>query len=176
MNNIQTKCFISKCGEYRWSLDLRISRRKKAIYFIGLNPSLSNENFLDNTTKKIIKISKYCKYGEIKIINLFGIISCYPELLLEHRDPIGFLNDKVIISSLKYWSYNNNCDLWLGWGNKGNLFNRDLKIYKLIEKYFNLKKNIFKNPSAPLVIKKTKLNNPIHPLYCSDRSSLIEYL
>ena len=176
MNNIETKCFISKCGEYRWSLELSISRRKKEICFIGLNPSLSNENFFDNTTKKIIKISQYCNYGKIKIINLFGIISSYPELLLGHQDPIGFLNDQIILSSLKCWSCNNNCNLWLGWGNKGNLFNRDLKIYKLIKKYFDLKKNIFNNPTAPLIIKKTKLNNPIHPLYCKDRSSLTEYL
>jgi len=55
---LERHCFISANKLYRWSLSYKISKSIKEIIFIGLNPSLSDEIFLDNTTKKIIKISK----------------------------------------------------------------------------------------------------------------------
>ena len=60
MNNlfVEINCSISANKLYRWSLSYEISKSTKEIIFIGLNPSLSDEVFLDNTTKKIIKISK----------------------------------------------------------------------------------------------------------------------
>jgi len=55
LNNLflERNCLISANKLYRWSLSYKISKSKKEIIFIGLNPSLSDEVFLDNTTKKI---------------------------------------------------------------------------------------------------------------------------
>ena len=167
-------CFFSDCKYYRWSLDLEISLRKKEIIFIGLNPSKSNQTFLDNTTKKIIKICNKNNYGKIKIINLFGLVSTSPKLLQVHYDPIGFLNNIIIENNINYWSKSINCDLWIGWGNKGNLFDRDLQVYKIIKKYSYIKTKKFIRNSKPLLINKTKYNNPIHPLYCPDKSKFIK--
>jgi len=169
---LNSSCLISSNKIYRWSLSYEISKSKKEIIFIGLNPSLSDEVFLDNTTKKIIKISKNNNYGKLKLINLFALISSNPKELLDHKNPIGYLNNKYIYKNLKYWSENKNCDLWLGWGNKGNFLNRNKKISKNIMKYYSIKKNNFDKPLGPLLIKKTIKNNPIHPLYCSDNSIL----
>ena len=169
------KCFFSRCEKYRWSLDLKISNSPKEIIFLGLNPSLSNTTFLDNTTKKIIKISKRYKYGKLKIINLFGLVTKSPKLLKRHKDPIGYLNNYVINKNLKYWSKNINCHLWLGWGNNGILFKRNIIVLKILLKYFNYKNDNFSSPLSPLYIKNTKYNQPIHPLYCPDSSNLIEY-
>lgn len=170
---IDCNCFFSNCKSYRWSLNLKISLIKKEIIFIGLNPSNSSQTFLDNTTKKIIKICDKYNYGKIKLINLFGLVSTSPKLLRMHNDPIGFLNNKVIEYNINYWSKSMNCDLWIGWGNKGTLFDRDIQVYKIIKKYISLKKkNLIRNTN-PLIINKTKLNNPIHPLYCPDNSKLI---
>jgi len=173
---IKRKCFISSCRKYRWALDLDISPENKEIIFIGLNPSLSNENFTDNTTKKIIKISENYKYGKVKIINLFGLISRCPQLLLRHKDPIGHLNNIFIHKSLRYWSKTSHCDLWLGWGNKGSIFDRNLNVIKILMEYFYFKETKFIKPRPPLFIRKTKNNNPIHPLYCPDNSELVEYI
>ena len=172
--NIYWNCFFSNCKSYRWSLDLKISLRKKEIIFIGLNPSISNEYSLDNTTKKIIKICDKYNYGKIKLINLFGLISTSPKLLQKHNDPIGFLNNKIIEYNISYWSKSINCDLWLGWGNKGNLFDRDIQVYKIIKKYISFKTKTNSSNIKPLLIKKTKYNNPIHPLYCPDNSKLFK--
>ena len=163
---------MSPNKKYRWSLSFEISKSKKEIIFIGLNPSLSDSVYIDNTTRKIIKICKNYNYGNLKILNLFALISSTPDKLLNHKNPIGYLNNKFINKSLKYWSENKNCHLWLGWGNKGFLFNRDKIISKKIMNSYSIKKENFVDPLGPLLIKKTKKQNPIHPLYCSDNSAL----
>ena len=168
----ERNCLISKSKEYRWSLSFKISKSKKEIIFIGLNPSLSDSNYIDNTTKKIIKICKNYNYGKLKIINLFALISKTPDKLLIHKKPIGYLNNKFINKNLKYWSENKNCDLWLGWGNNGTFYKRNQKISKKIMNFYSIKKDNFVKPLGPLFIKKTKNKNPIHPLYCSDNSFL----
>ncbi len=172
---IDWNCFFSDCNSYRWSLDLKISSEKKEIIFIGLNPSKSNQTFLDNTTKKIIKICNKYNYGKIKMINLFGLVSTSPKLLQMHNDPIGYLNNTIIENSINYWSKTINCDLWIGWGNKGTLFNRDIQVYKIIKKYIFLKKKKFSRNTKPLLINKTIFNNPMHPLYCPDNSKLLKF-
>ncbi len=172
---LQKNCFLSTCKKYRWSLDIEISNRNKEIIFIGLNPSLSDNNFLDHTTKKIIKIANYERYGKIKIINIFALISKNPRLLTLNKDPIGYLNNKIINFSFYYWSNTINCDLWLGWGNKGQLFDRDINVLNLLRRYYCFKKIKFSKPNPPLMLKKTKLNHPMHPLYCLDQSKLINF-
>ncbi len=167
-------CFFSDCMSYRWSLDLKISLSKKEIIFIGLNPSKSNQTFLDNTTKKIIKICNKHNYGKIKLINLFGLISTSPKLLKMHNDPIGFLNNKVIENNINYWSKSINCDLWIGWGNKGTLFDQDIQVYKIIKKYISSKNKNFSSDKKLLLLNKTKDDNPMHPLYCPDNSKLLK--
>ena len=172
---INRKCSLSKCKLYRWILEFEILNYKKELIFIGLNPSLSDNEFTDNTTKKIIKISTYNGYEKLNIINLFALITKDPNDLKTHNDPVGFYNNQVIKSSLKYWSEHINCDLWLGWGNKGKLFFRDENVLKIISKYRKLKQKKFLESFSPLIIKKTKYNKPIHPLYCLDNSKLIKY-
>ena len=172
---IDCNFFFSDCKFYRWKLDLKISFHEKEIIFIGLNPSLSNGNLLDNTTKKIIKICHKNNYGKIRLINLFGLISPSPKLLQVHSDPVGFLNNKIIEYNINYWSKSNNCDLWIGWGNKGNLFDRDIQVYNIIKKYISIKKKKFAKNTNPLLINKTKYNNPMHPLYCPASSKLYKF-
>ena len=169
---MERSCLISTNKEYRWSLGFKINKSKKEMIFIGLNPSLSDSTYIDNTTRKIIKICNNYNYGNLKIINLFALISKTPDKLFTHKKPVGYLNNKFINKSLKYWSENKNCNLWLGWGNKGTFLNRNYNISKKIMNFYSIKKDNFVNPLGPLFIKKTKKQNPIHPLYCSDNSSL----
>ena len=170
--SLERNCLISKNQKYRWSLSYEISASKKEIIFIGLNPSLSDSILIDNTTRKIIKICKKYNYGKLKILNLFALISSNPKKLFTHNKPVGNLNNKFLYENLKYWSENENCHLWLGWGNKGIFLDRNKKVLKGIINFYSIKKDNFKTPLGPLFIKKTIKNNPIHPLYCSDNSAL----
>tara|TARA_Y100001970_G_C14069954_1_gene768887 strand:+ start:386 stop:922 length:537 start_codon:yes stop_codon:yes gene_type:complete len=169
---LERNCFLSKNKKYRWSLSYKISKSKKEIIFIGLNPSLSDSLYVDNTTQKIIKICRNYDYGKVNILNLFALISSNPSKIFIHKKPVGYLNDQFICKNLEYWSKNNNCHLWLGWGNKGTFLNRNIKVSRIIIKFYSFKKDNFGNPLGPLFIKKTIKNHPIHPLYCSDKSIL----
>ena len=88
--------------------------------------------FNKKRSKRFIKISKTNNYGKVKLINLFALISSKPEKLFNHKNPVGYLNNNHIYKNLKHWSENKNCDLWLGWGNKGKFLNRNKKISKKI--------------------------------------------
>ena len=169
------KCLLSECKLYRWILDFKVSDKQKELIFIGLNPSFSDNEFTDNTTKKIIKISSYNNYGKLRIINLFALITKNPNNLKTHKDPVGFKNNKFLKSSLRYWSENFECDLWLGWGNNGTLFSRNEFVLKILDRYKKLKQEKFLESFDPFIIKKTKYDNPIHPLYCLDNSKFIKY-
>ena len=170
IDSYHRSCSISKSKEYRWDLNFKISKLNKEIIFVGLNPSLSDSVYIDNTTKKIIKICKNHNYGKVKIINLFALISKSPKKLLIHKNPIGKLNNSFINKSLKYWSENKNCHLWLGWGNNGSFLNRNIKVSKMIMNFYSIKKTNFVKILGPMYIRKTQKQNPIHPLYCSDNS------
>ena len=170
--DLERSCWISKSKEYRWSLSYKISYSKKEIIFIGLNPSLSDSLLVDNTTKKIIKICRNYNYGEVKILNLFALISTNPKKLFAHKKPIGRLNNLFLYKNLEYWSKNKNCHLWLGWGNNGIFLDRNKTVSKIVMNFYKIKKNNFGKPLGPLFIKKTLKHHPIHPLYCSDNSIL----
>ena len=161
---MERSCLISTNKEYRWSLSFKINKSKKEIIFIGLNPSLSDLNYIDNTTRKIIKICKNYNYGNIKIINLFALISKTPNKLFTHKKPVGYLNNKFINKSLKYWSENKNCHLWLGWGNKGIFLNRNYKISKKIMNFYSIKKKQFCESFRSAFYKKNKKTKSYTPV------------
>ena len=67
------------------------------------------------------------------MINLFGLIAKSPSQLLKNKDPVGDKNDLIILKVLEFWRENINCDLWLGWGDKGKLYKRDRIVLKIIK-------------------------------------------
>ena len=134
--SLEKNCIISKNKKYRWSLSYKISNSKKEIIFIGLNPSLSDSVYIDNTTKKIIKICRNYNYGKLKLLNLFALISSNPKKLFTHTKPIGYLNNQFIYKNLKVWSENKNLHLWMGWGNIGTFLGRNKKVSKIIMKFY----------------------------------------
>ena len=106
------------------------------------------------------------------MINLFGLISKSPIQLSKSTDPIGKNNDLITLKSLEFWREDSNCDLWLGWGDKGQLKGRDRKVLKLIKKFSNLKSKGNNYSKSVLCLGLSKKGNPRHPLYMSNQSSL----
>ena len=70
---------------------------------------------------RVINFCSRWNYKNIFIINLFGLISKSPTQLSKSNDPIGDNNDLITMKSLEFWWEESNCDLWLGWGDKGEL-------------------------------------------------------
>ena len=164
-------CLFSECRSYRWILKRELLSGNKTLVFIGLNPSKANSINNDMTLIRIINFCKRWNYKNIYVINLFGLISKSPYQLSKSKDPVGKNNDLVTLKVLEFWINNINCDLWLGWGDKGQLNGRDLKVLEIIKNLSNCKSN--ENYSKRILsLGLSKKGNPLHPLYMPNESFL----
>ena len=144
----------------------------KTVVFIGLNPSNANSSKNDRTLTRIINFCSEWNYKNIYVINLFGLISRSPFQLLKSTDPIGGNNDLITLTTLQFWRKNINCDLWLGWGNKGQLNGRDHRVLGMIRNLSNLKSSENICSKRILSLGLSKKGNPLHPLYMPNESFL----
>ncbi len=124
---------------------------------------------------RIINFCSRWNYKNIYIINLFGLISTSPIQLTKSNDPIGKNNDLVTLKLLEFWQEDIYCDLWLGWGDKGQLKGRDRKVIKLIKNLSNLKSNENNFSKRVFSLGLSKKGNPRHPLYMPNQSFLREF-
>ena len=168
-------CLFSECGSYRWILKKEFLIGKKTVIFIGLNPSNANSSINDRTLIRIINFCSRWNYKNIYIINLFGLISRSPFQLSKSNDPIGLNNDLITLRVLKFWRENTNCDLWLGWGDKGKLNGRDSEVLRLIKNFSNLKSSGNNYSKRVLSLGLSKKGNPRHPLYMPSNSCLRKF-
>jgi len=145
---------------------------EKTVVFIGLNPSKADSGNNDKTLKRIINFCSKWNYKNIYIINLFGLISKSSSQLSKTNDPIGGNNDLITLITLQFWRQNINCDLWLGWGDKGQLNGRDVEVLKIIKNLSNLGPNVNNYWKRILSLGLSKKGNPRHPLYMSNESFL----
>ena len=156
---------FSTCKNYRWRLTRHINYSKKELIFIGLNPSLATKDHNDPTLKRLVGFSECWGYGSLVVINLFARISKSPKDLSFCEDPVGKKNDFVLNKWINYWSKNDFCELWIGWGINGKLMNRNEKILQRIKK----------SSKVPYVIGLTKYGHPKHPLYISNQKKLFQF-
>ena len=165
-------CLFSRCGSYRWILKRELISGEKTVIFIGLNPSKANSVNNDNTLKRIINFCSRWNYKNVYVINLFGLISKSPYQLSKSKDPVGENNDLITLKALEFWVKNLNCDLWLGWGDKGKLFSRDNRVINLIRNFSKLDSNENNYSRRILSLGLTQKGNPRHPLYMPNESFL----
>ena len=111
-------------------------------------------------------------YKNIYIINLFGLISKSPDQLKKSNDPLGKNNNLITLKVLEFWKKNINCDLWLGWGDKGQLYCRDGEVLKLIRNLSKLKSSEDNHSNRIFSLGLSKKGNPRHPLYMPNESFL----
>ncbi len=163
---------FSNCGYYRWILKRELLSGKKTVVFIGLNPSKANSFNNDRTLIRIINFSSRWNYKNIYIINLFALISKSSSQLSNCKNPVGQNNDLITLKVLNFWRENVNCDLWLGWGDKGQLYGRDGEVLKSIRYLSTLKSKQNYNSKRILSLGLSKKGNPRHPLYMPNESFL----
>jgi len=145
---------FSEDRRYRYVLWRHWDERPKAM-FIGLNPSTANETKQDNTITKVCKIAAFNGFGGVYMLNLFGIVSAHPEILVGHPDPIGKQD-----GYLDY--YSQICSkIVFAWGNFKEARDRSMVIEQRFSDAYAL--HINKNGS------------PKHPLYCKDNTMLIKF-
>lgn len=79
--------------KYRYALFRMWDINKPSIMFIGLNPSTANEVDNDATIRRVIRFAQDWDFGGVYMMNLFGLVTPYPDELLQADDPVGE-NDK----------------------------------------------------------------------------------
>ena len=151
---MEKKANISKDKIYRYTLSRTWDSTKPTVLFIGLNPSIADENIDDPTITRCINFAKDWGYGALLMANLFAFRSTYPKEIYLIDDPIGKDNDHYILECVKQ------SDLIIAcWGNNGTYMDREKIIKELVPNLYCLQKNKNGTPHHPL-----RLPRDINPI------------
>ena len=142
---MEKKAIISKDKIYRYKLSRTWDSTKPTILFIGLNPSIANENVDDPTITRCINFAKDWGYGTLLMANLFAFRSTYPKDIYLIDDPIGKDNDHYLLECVTQSDLIVAC-----WGNNGTYMNREKVITELVPNLYCLQKNKNGTPHNPL--------------------------
>ncbi len=166
---------FSNCGNYRWWLKREIGESPKTIVFVGLNPSKANKLQDDATLRRAIAFASSWGYGGLLVANIFALVAKSPLNLRKSRDPIGDLNDNVLLSIFDRWSKESALDLWLGWGEGGTFLKRNEETMSMLKPAVLKREKLFPNAKGILALGTTLGGNPLHPLYVGANVSLKIY-
>lgn len=148
------KAEFSDCGKYRYFLS-RIWDESKPIYlFIGLNPSIANDEDNDNTISRCINLIDSWGGGGLYMANLFAYIATNPQVMKQASDPIGIDND-FFLETLSDSAFK----IVACWGNDGSHRGRSLDVINLLKNkdMFCLHINNSGEPHHPSRISNTQL-------------------
>lgn len=142
---MKKKANISKDKIYRYTLSRTWDSTKPTVLFIGLNPSIADENVDDPTVTRCINFAKDWGYGTLLMANLFAYRTTYPKEIYLIDDPIGKDNDYYLLECVKQSDLIVAC-----WGNNGTYMDREKIIKELVPNLYCLQKNKNGTPHHPL--------------------------
>jgi len=157
---------FSSCGRYRWLLCRALveplpAEIPRTLIFVGLNPSRASEHRDDPTLRRLMAFGTRWRYHRLVVVNLFARISPSPGALQRCSDPIGDRTDAVLQHWMEDWADHPLWDLWLGWGTRGALFQRDEAILAKLAPALQSRVA----GDGPLTLGTTRNGQPRHPLY-----------
>lgn len=143
---INNGAIFSPDRQYRYMLYRYWDMSKRAIMFIGLNPSTANETVNDPTIRRVMQFADDWGYGGVYMMNLFGLVTAYPKELTKHPDPVGE-NDKWLKEAQGKCS-----DVIFAWGAFVQASERAKIVINLFPGAHCLGKNKDGSPKHPLYI------------------------
>jgi hypothetical protein len=146
---------FSPCRKYRYALWRIWDPEAPLAMFIGLNPSTANEVKADPTIMRVSSMVRSWGYGGFYMMNLFALVSPYPDDLKKVADPLGDNDGWIERISQK-------CQLVVFcWGNFKEAKVRAKAIIDL-----------FPDAHALYI---NKDGSPKHPLYCPIKTLPIKF-
>lgn len=136
-------------GAYRYKLWREWDCDLPACTWIMLNPSTADAEEDDPTIRKCVGFAKRWNCGRIEVVNLFALRATNPRELYSHTDPVGPRNNEAI----RLATYNAEMVV-CAWGTHGGLNRRGDDVLGIISAF-----------CVPLALKRTKSDQPGHPLY-----------
>lgn len=143
---------ISPCGNYRYSLWRIWDKKLPLLGYVLLNPSTADAKQNDHTIQRLMERARRLGFGGIIVVNIFAYRSTDPSQLYRVQNPIGFENDKYIVSEMQ------RCPRVIcGWGRHGKLLARDGAVLRLL----------YRAGVVPHALSVNFDGTPEHPLYLS---------
>lgn len=122
------------------------------VNFICLNPSTADESTDDPTVRKCVKFARSWGFDALCITNLFAYRATDFRLAMKTTDPVGFGNDRHIISIARNASL-----VVCAWGLNGVFMSRGSIVRRMIARF------------DPHYLRLTR-EQPWHPLYLPDNT------
>ena len=142
----------SECETYRYTLRINWQEHGRRLLYIMLNPSKATELANDPTIERCERRARQLGYGNLEVVNLFGLRETHPEKLKKARRPEGSENLDFILSAAESAD-----DILAAWGVHGSHRNQGNFILSALQK----------NGHPVLCLGQTKEALPRHPLYVS---------
>ena len=140
----------------------------KTVLCFGINPSTACPECLDNTVRKVVTIGKFNGYENWIMLNV------YPQRATDPNDLHIECDKDLVKANLEYINEitekYSDCDVWLAFG---NLISKRKYLKGCLDEILQLLSN--KQNVKIKMIKLTKANNPVHPLYQLNNSVLVDY-
>lgn len=140
---------FSKCLRYRYQLSCTWRTDLLSVNFLMLNPSTATERENDPTVERCGRRAAALGFGAFNITNLFAFRATDPKKMMAEDEPIGELNDEMIIDAAR----SSNVTI-CAWGRNGSHLERAKNVLRLLRLY-GIKTYAFKLTN----------NVPHHPLY-----------
>lgn len=146
---------ISDCGKYRYKLWRRWADGP-GVTWVMLNPSTADAAVDDPTIRRCIGFAKDWGAGRIDVVNLFAYRATDPEQLKKVQDPIGLVNDAILMEAA------HDSDMMVAaWGLHGSWWGRSYEVIR----HLQLFQTVF-------CLGYCKNGEPRHPLMLGARTSL----
>lgn len=141
----------------------------KTLLCFGINPSTASPENLDNTIRKVISIGNYNGYENWIMLNIYPQRATNPDDM--HLECDESLTKANLLHIRKIAEIYPDCDVLLAYG---NLISKRKYLRACLDEILTLLSE--EQGKKIKVIKLTKANNPVHPLYQSKNSILRDYV
>ncbi len=97
---------------YRYVLTRTWNPALPTTAFIMCNPSTADAFQVDPTVNRCLTFARGWGSGSLIVLNAFALRSTQPEALYTHDDPVGPLNDHLILRALEHYSPEQTIAAW----------------------------------------------------------------
>ena len=159
----------SEDNSARFALGQIFNPSGRTLLCFGINPSTASPECLDNTIRKIISISRHNGYENWIMLNV------YPQRATNPKDIHLQCNEDLVRENLErikdISSQYPNCDILFAYG---NLISKRKFLKRCLDQIVALLQG--EQEKKIKIIKLTKANNPVHPLYQLNTAALVDYI
>lgn len=158
-------CVLSADKRFRYKLWRWWDPTLPTCVFCLLNPSTADHQVDDPTVKRCVGFARRWGFGRVEVVNLFAWRATRPDDLPGVADPVGEINDSLILASAKDPTVSR---IVAGWGvgvGTWGVNGRDGTVLKLLAE-----------AGKPVqCLGRTKDGSPRHPLYLASATKLEAY-